>query len=130
MTWAKQAFPKQSATLSQAYRSIGTELDVTVAAVGEAWAEVRRSRPDFNLYLSDGSHPNAADSYLAALFYAVLTGTSSVRAPPELTGAPWNFAGQIESSQPPILVPLSATDAEFLQNIARQVAGTRADGRR
>ena len=131
MTWAKQAFPTQSATLSQAYRSIGTELDVTVAAVGEAWAEVRRIRPDFNLYLSDGSHPNAAGSYLAAcVFYAVLTGTSPVGAPRELTGAPWDFAGRIESSQPTVLVSLSATDAEFLQRIAWQVAGTQADGRR
>ncbi len=124
MTWAKEAFPKQSETLSQAYRSIGAKLDLEVAMVGEAWAEVRRLRPEFSLYISDGAHPNAAGSYLAAcLIYAVVTERSPVGAPRELTGAPWNFAGLVESSAPTILVSLSAADAEFLQGIAWDVVG-------
>ena len=130
MTWAKERFPNQSATLSQAYRSIGTELGITVAGVGEAWAEVRQLRPDFSLHLGDGSHPNAAGTYLAAcVFYAVLTGRSPLGAPRELTGAPWNFAGPIESSAPTILVSLSARDAEFLQNIAWTIVDTQANRR-
>jgi hypothetical protein len=123
MTWAKQAFPAQSETLSRVYRSIGTELGVPVAGVGDAWAEVLRARPDFSLYYSDGSHPDPAGSYLAAcVIHATLTGRSLVGAPREITGAPWNEAGPVESSQPAILVSLTAADAEFLQRIAREVA--------
>jgi len=124
MTWAKQAFPAQTGTLSRAYRAIGAELNVPVAAVGEAWAEVLRARPDFNLYISDGSHPNPAGSYLAAcVIYATLTGRSPVGAPREISGTPWNVAGPVESAQPTILVSLTAADAEFLQRIAWKVAG-------
>jgi hypothetical protein len=123
MTWAKEPFPTQSVTLSQAYRSIGTEMGVPVAGVGEAWAEVRRVRPELNLHVSDGSHPNAAGSYLAAcVIYATVTGRSPIGAPREITGAPWDFAGRVESSQPTILVSLSPEEAEFLQSIAWLVA--------
>jgi hypothetical protein len=129
MTWAKQAFPAQSEKLSRAYRSIGAELNVPVAGVGEAWAEVLRARPDFNLHLSDGSHPSPAGSYLAAcVIYATVTGRSPIGAPREITGAPWNVAGPVESSQPTILVSLTPADAEFLQRIAWKVAGADANG--
>jgi hypothetical protein len=127
MTWAKEAFPSQSETLSQAYRSIGTELGLEVARVGEAWAEVRRLRPDFSLYVDDGSHPNAAGSYLAAcVIYAMVTGRSPLDAPRELTGAPWDFGGPVESSLATILVSLSAEDARFLQGIAAGFVVARA----
>ena len=129
MTWAKEGFPTQSVTLSRAYRSIGIELGVPVAGVGQAWAEVLRVRPDFNLYISDGSHPNAAGSYLAAsVIYALVTGQDPLGAPREITGAPWDFAGRVESSQPTILVSLSPADAEFLQRIAWQVVSAHASG--
>ncbi len=129
MTWAKEAFPDQIETLSQAYRSIGSELEMDVAKVGEAWAEVRRLRPEFSLYTGDGSHPNAAGSYLAAcVMYAMLTGRSPVGAPRELRGAPWNRAGVVESSSRAILVSLSASDAQFLQGVAADVAGVQPGG--
>jgi len=124
MTWAKEPFPSQAETLSQAYRAIGAELDVAVARVGEAWAEVRRLRPDLSIYLGDGSHPNAAGSYLAAcVIYATLTGRSPAGAPRELSGAPWDFAGSVESSAATILVSLTAAEAEFLQGVAADVVG-------
>ncbi|MEO0558654.1 MAG: hypothetical protein AAF170_10780 [Bacteroidota bacterium] len=124
MTWAKEAFPGQIEALSQAYLSIGSELELDVAKVGEAWAEVRRLRPEFSLYTRDGSHPNAAGSYLAAcVIYAMLTGESPVGAPAELRGAPWNRAGVVESSARSVLVSLPTSDAEFLQGVAAEVAG-------
>ncbi|GAB5536893.1 MAG: hypothetical protein Rubg2KO_31420 [Rubricoccaceae bacterium] len=124
MTWAKEAFPDQIEPLSRAYLSIGSELDLDVAKVGEAWAEVRRLRPEFSLYTRDGSHPNAAGSYLAAcVIYAMLTGESPLGAPTELRGAPWNRSGVVESSARSLLVSLSASDAEFLQEVAAEVAG-------
>lgn len=127
MTWAKDAFPAQSSALAQAYQGIGTELGVNVAPVGEAWAEVRRLRPDLSLYVSDGSHPNAAGSYLAAcVIYAAVTGRSPVGAPRELTGSPWSVAGPVESSSPTILVSLPEADAAFLQEVAWSVVNERA----
>ncbi|MGD8276978.1 MAG: hypothetical protein PVH00_03080 [Gemmatimonadota bacterium] len=128
MTWAKQPFPAQSETLSLTYHSIGAELGVPVVGVGEAWAEVLRARPDFNLYLSDGSHPNPAGSYLAAcVIYATLTGHSPVGAPREIFGAPWDMAGPVVSAERTVLVSLTAADAEFLQRIAWKVAGADAN---
>ena len=127
MTWAKEAFPSQSETLSDAYRSIGTELGLDVAIVGEAWEEVRRLRPELGLYLGDGSHPNAAGSYLAAcVIYAVVSGRSPLGAPRELIGVPWDFGGPVESESPTVLVSLSAADAEFLQGVAANVVGVDA----
>lgn len=123
MTWARAAFPMQSEPLSRAYRAIGTELGLPVAAVGEAWAEVLRVRPDLDLHVSDGSHPNPAGSYLAAcVLYATVTGRSPLGAPREITGAPWNLAGPVESTAPTVLVSLSAEDAEFLQRVAWETA--------
>ena len=122
MTWAKEAFPEQAEALSRAYRSIGTELDAKVAPVGEAWAAALRVRPELGLYISDGSHPNPAGSYLAAcVIYATLTGRSPQGAPRELTGAPWDYAGLVESRSPTILVSLPAADATFLQSTAWDV---------
>jgi hypothetical protein len=127
MTWAKKAFPAQTETLSRAYRSIGTELGAQVAPAGEAWAEVRRARPEFDLFISDGSHPNPAGSYLnACVIYATLTGRSPVGAPREIMGTPWSIEGPVASSQPTILVSLSAADAEFLQRIAWKVVQANA----
>jgi hypothetical protein len=131
MTWAKEAFPMQSETLSRVYRSIGAELAVPVAAVGEAWAEVRRDRSEFNLYLGDGSHPTGAGSYLAGcVIYAMVTGRSPLGAPREVSGAPWDFAGPVQSSQPTILVSLSHADAEFLQSVAWKVVTAYANDER
>jgi hypothetical protein len=129
MTWAKEAFPAQSETLSRAYRSIAVEVGVPVAGVGEAWAEVSRARPELNLHISDGSHPNAVGSYLAAcVIYATVTGQSPLGAPREIAGAPWDFAGRVESSEPTILVSLSPADAEFLQSVAWQAVSAQGSG--
>ena len=129
MTWAKEAFPHQTETLARAYRSIGEELDLPVAAVGDAWAAARTRRPGLALFLDDGSHPNATGSYLAAcVLYAMMTGQSPVGAPRELVGTPWHFGGAVDSEAQTILASLPAEDARFLQAIAAEVTGTGADG--
>ena len=129
MTWAKEAFPGQAETLGDAYSSIGRELDLSVAPVGVAWAAVHQDRPNFNLYISDGSHPTAAGSYLAAcVIYATLTGRSPLGAPSELRGAPWDFQGIVESSSSTILVSLPAADAAFLQKAAWDAVTAQRNG--
>ena len=49
-------------------------LDMPLAPVASALAEAHSRRPDLELLMDDGHHPNRAGSYLAAcVFYALLT---------------------------------------------------------
>jgi hypothetical protein len=119
MTWAKKRWPDQLTDISTAYRGAGAELDAPVAPVGEAWAAVATRRPDFELFVADGSHPNPAGSYLAAcVMYATLTGKNPAGGPREVWGQPWNGAGPMESEIPTLLVSLTPGDAAFLQEVA------------
>ena len=119
MTWAKKKWPHQLADISATYRGAGAELDAPVAPVGEAWAAATSRRPDLDLFVTDGSHPNPAGSYLAAcVMYATLAERSPVGAPREVWGAPWNGAGPMQSDVPTLLVSLSPDDAAFLQEVA------------
>lgn len=73
MTWARQNQPQNQATITDAYRSVGKELDATVIPCGIAWQRVMRERPDIKLYRGDNSHPTAEGSYLnACMFYIAL----------------------------------------------------------
>ena len=85
--------------LTQGYSELAAELPSSLAPVGLAWAEALRQRPGLDLWDSDGKHPNAAGSYLAAcLFYEVLTGR--------------------DPSRSRYTAGLRAADARFLQRIA------------
>ena len=75
MTWARRSQPNMQEQLTEAYLSIGEELGVKVASVGEAWAESRWRLMTLPLHIYDGSHPSATGSYLTAcVIYAALTG--------------------------------------------------------
>lgn len=86
MTWGhRDGWPERGlkdyasmqAEIRRGYRSIASELEAPVAAVGEAWAAVREQHPTINLWEPDGSHPSPAGTYLAACaFYATLFGES------------------------------------------------------
>ena len=102
LTWARRDSPQDQALLTDAYASIAAELKAIVAPVGVAWQKALAENPKLVLHYSDGSHPGAAGSYLAAcVFYTVLY-----------------------SSSPEGLGPdqLNATDAAFLQRIAWRTA--------
>ncbi len=102
LTWARQDSPHEQALLTNAYVSISEELKAALAPVGVAWQMALKENPNLVLHHSDGSHPGAAGSYLAAcVFYAVLFSSS-----PE---------GLSRDNQ-------SAEDAAFLQRIAWQTA--------
>lgn len=74
MTWAYSDKPGMTSALSDAYRSIGNELDVQVVPVGLAFAQATEARPDIELRISDKKHPTVAGTYLAAcVFFAALT---------------------------------------------------------
>ena len=77
-------------------------LDMPVAPVGPAIAEARSRRPDLELLMDDGHHPNRAGSYLAAcVFYALLTNRDPSRS---------TYTGEIDP-----------WDAMFLQRLAAEL---------
>ncbi|MGV3636793.1 MAG: DUF4886 domain-containing protein [Flavobacteriales bacterium] len=60
------------------YVAMAEQNDGRVAPVGEAWRMVRETHPEIALYVSDGSHPSAAGTYLAAnVLFCTLFGTST-----------------------------------------------------
>ena len=91
MTWGRQngdlqwdsinTFNKMNERLRNAYLRFSDSVQGSVAPVGVAWKYVRDTYPAINLYSSDGSHPSAEGTYLAACtFYASLFRKSPVGA--------------------------------------------------
>ncbi|MEZ4320864.1 MAG: hypothetical protein R3F61_25530 [Myxococcota bacterium] len=114
-TWAKQAFPKQTPALTEAFRTVGEETKARVSPVGRAWAEVGVSHPEIGLYAKDGSHPSPAGAYLSAcVLYATLTGRSPVGASRSLS-AQHPVRGRVS-------VSVTAAEAAVLQEVAARVA--------
>ncbi|HPF91194.1 MAG TPA: hypothetical protein PLL57_11085 [Flavobacteriales bacterium] len=65
--------------LTANYGALAEEYDAFTAPVGEAWRMVRATHPEIELYVSDGSHPSPAGTYLAAsVFYCTLFQESCV----------------------------------------------------
>jgi hypothetical protein len=53
--------------LYERYMMLGEMNNAEVSPIGAAWRYIRENYPDIALYASDGSHPSAAGSYLAAV---------------------------------------------------------------
>jgi len=82
MTHARQQSPEMINDLSYAYTSAGAETGALVCPAGLAWEKSRLNNPVFNLYDSDGSHPNFRGSYLTAcVIYASIYQESPVGNP-------------------------------------------------
>jgi hypothetical protein len=67
--------------LSGNYTKVARRCDALLAAVGDAWARVRRADDALGrkLYRDDGSHPSAKGAYLAAsVFYQIFFGEPAV----------------------------------------------------
>jgi hypothetical protein len=59
-------FEEMQAKLSEGSMEIVNKLDMIAAPVGAAWQSVRREKPFFPLWQSDGNHPSKSGTYLAA----------------------------------------------------------------
>lgn len=82
LTWARKATPDDQSVLNDAYVKAARANRAMVAPVGMAWNEVRQKHPSIDLFYTDGSHPSAAGTYLAACtFYAALFNASPVGLP-------------------------------------------------
>jgi len=69
--------------LDESYGKLATESVAELAPVGQAWSTVRQIHPEIELYQSDGSHPSAEGTYLAAcVFYETLFKKSALGASP------------------------------------------------
>jgi hypothetical protein len=67
------------AAIDEGYRTLGTDLRVNVAPVGEAWQTAMLQAPAIELWQEDGSHPSIAGTYLAScVLYARIFGQSPV----------------------------------------------------
>jgi len=95
MTWGRQngdaqnctnwppvcTFEGMNALLRERYLMMAVDNSAWCAPVGMAWKHTRDQQPTINLYSSDGSHPSAEGTYLAACtFYATLFRQSPVGA--------------------------------------------------
>lgn len=66
-------YASMQAQLDKSYGKIASENAAELAPVGEAWSTARQTHPGIELYQSDGSHPSAEGTYLAAcVFYEAL----------------------------------------------------------
>jgi hypothetical protein len=110
LTWAHKGTPETQTGLNRAYMAIATEMHASIAPVGIAWQNALKERPDLRLHASDGSHPSAAGSYLAAcVFYSLIFHDSPERLPSRIRDPE-------ESRQD--LVNLNGSLARFLQRTA------------
>jgi len=111
MTWARRNAPESQQVISDAYASIGRELEATVVPVGLAWQRFLGKYDHPVLHDKDQSHPTLAGSYLSAcVFLAILFEESPVGIQAEVTG-------------------LSEKDVALLQKIAWRTCGSTARGR-
>ena len=96
-------FAGMQARLAWGYAEAARAARASVAPAGAAWAAALSQRPQLDLWVDDGKHPNRKGSYLAAcVFYATLT-----------TGNP--IGNDFTDG-------LSTADARFFQRVAWNVA--------
>lgn len=80
--WPAAGFPdyqSMQTAIDAAYEFIAHEQNAALAPVGRAWNEIVNDDPNPGLWQSDGSHPTAKGTYLAAcVLYAAIFGASPV----------------------------------------------------
>lgn len=124
LTWARQNQMENQAKLNDTYFTIAKELHALVAPVGIAWAKAFKEDPKLTFHTEDGSHPNAAGSYMAAcVLYATIFKKSPENLAGKLLGQAVKDDGSI-SDERVELINLNQTAAKFIQRIAwRTVKG-------
>jgi len=122
MVWPSTSRHQDFSGVSDSYRIAAADVGGLLLPAGDAWRIVERTRPKLALYSSDGLHPTAAGSYLAAaVIYARLYGRSPLGLPARL------------APRPGVPVDLPADDARALQEAAGEAAaagGAKANVRR
>ncbi len=71
MTWARKHTPDKQKAITEAYESIGREIEAVVVPVGSVWWRFIANHDSPALHDKDQSHPTLAGSYLAACVFVV-----------------------------------------------------------
>lgn len=111
MTWAYHSNPLMIKTIAAAYNDIGKRLGVDVVPCGNLFTEVRKWRPDLNMFDDDDKHPSKHGTYLNGLaFFKYFTNEKTTDIPKRLTTLDKN-------GQELWLLFLSQENANFLQQL-------------
>lgn len=74
-TPAREKVPQQQEIINSVYADVASKYGALVIPVGSAWRRAKEMRPDINLYLFDGSHPERIATFLSAyIFIATILG--------------------------------------------------------
>ncbi|MBR5311873.1 MAG: hypothetical protein IKU40_03205 [Clostridia bacterium] len=88
MTWAEKRFPENQQKMIDTCEKLAGENDALLAPVGRIWQEVQQTRPDIELYHTDGEHAGPyGDFLIAAVFCRLLAGKVSA----DVSGMGFNF---------------------------------------
>lgn len=88
MTWAEKRFPENQQKMIDTCEKLASENNALLAPIGSVWQSVLQSRPDIELYHTDGEHAGPyGDFLIASVFCKLLTGSIS----DEVSGMGFNF---------------------------------------
>lgn len=88
MTWAEKRFPENQQKMIDTCEKLSGENNALLAPIGRVWQAVQQTRPDIELYHTDGEHAGPyGDFLIAAVFCKLLTGNISG----EVSGMGFNF---------------------------------------
>ena len=112
MVWPSNARRGDFPGVSASYAAAARDVNGLLLPAGEAWLAAWRRDREMPLYSTDGFHPSAAGSYLAALVITQrLTGRSPIGLPATLSGARLSLT-------------LPAAQARVLQEAAAEVTAS------
>jgi hypothetical protein len=120
LTWARKASPEDQAALTDAYAKAARQAGGILAPAGLAWKRVLEATPAVDLYVSDGSHPTPAGSYLAACAIVAAIFDRNIQGlPGKISGTSVNLeTAQLEPGKTVVLTDLSTADARRFQSAA------------
>lgn len=112
--------PRDTDFVRWAYESFGRKQQIAIVPVGYAWKQASKNVRLPSPYLSDGTHPTAAGSYLtAALFVASLNKGNPEGAVSSILGNAVGFdSGVVDHQAEVLLADIEPASALLLQKIA------------
>lgn len=92
MTWAEKRFPENQQKMIDTCEKLAADNNALLAPVGRLWQLIRQTRPDIELYHTDGEHAGPyGDFLIAATFCKLLCGSVS----DTVSGTGFNFFGKV-----------------------------------
>lgn len=113
MTWAYDSNPLMQPEISHMYQKLAEETGSLVVPCGPLFAEVRKWRPDLDLFFDD-KHPSSNGTYLLGLtFYRFFTAKSVQKIPARITTTDRN-------NEKLYLLFILPEDADFLKQLVEE----------